>query len=383
MEYKDRIVEDVVRGVVTVTMSSSIGDSWDSYWSSSSKVLFFGEVSEITDNKLYNKVIGSSDYLTIGGVEGSYTFQCPDNATYIAADSNYIWFDTDGVQRTPTEAELVSYDLSRTPVKYDNTSPYYIRWIIILKAGAILTTTEENNLRDSFHLSVWWSDVLSFHGNIKGNRLSEKSIWINTPSDLALTLISGGVQIDWSDNSIGAAETEIWGQSDGAEFALLYTITAGTETKNETIAPVDLRYYKIRSKINNSYSYFTEIDSIAMLGPEVIIDGTFNTACGVNWTCEAGWASGTGNAVATATIGYIYQYPLTVDDTYKTIYTVSDYSSGTIRIRCGTTSGITRSADGTYEQTILCATHTVFYIDGVVEFTGEIGNVSCKKILFP
>ena len=85
--------------------------SWSSYWKQQSDVLFFGEVSKIADGKLYNQKVGATDFLTVGGSAGSYTFQCPNTAPYIAADTDYIWFKSDASQRTTTEAELIGYDL--------------------------------------------------------------------------------------------------------------------------------------------------------------------------------------------------------------------------------------------------------------------------------
>jgi hypothetical protein len=142
------------------------------------KLLFWGKVSEIAAGAMPNKVTGASDSLTVGGSAGSYTFQAPNTTPYKNADTDYIWFKTDETLRTTTEAELVGYDFPRTLVKYDNTTPYAIREIIILKAGATLTTAEENLLRDYMELSIWWSDVLSAHGVVKGNRSAEKSDWI-------------------------------------------------------------------------------------------------------------------------------------------------------------------------------------------------------------
>jgi hypothetical protein len=159
------------------------------------KMLFWGKVSEIAAGKMPNKVTGATDVLTVGGSEGTYTFQCPDTAPYIAADTDYIWFKTDETLRTVTEAELVGYDFPRTLVKYDNTTPYAIREIIILLDGATLTTAEENLLRDYMELSIWWSDILSDHGVVKGNRGVGQSIWgIEYPSILA-----DGNTIAWYD----------------------------------------------------------------------------------------------------------------------------------------------------------------------------------------
>jgi hypothetical protein len=114
--------------------------SWPSYWANSGLFLFFGETSKITGGKLYNQVDGSTDWLTVAGSPN--TFQCPNTAPYIAADTDYIWFKTDASQRTATQAELVGYDFPRTPVKYDDNSPYAIREILILKAGETLTADE-------------------------------------------------------------------------------------------------------------------------------------------------------------------------------------------------------------------------------------------------
>jgi hypothetical protein len=146
------------------------------------KALYYSKISDIVGGEMPNLVTGATDFITVGGSAGSYTFQVPNTAPYIAADTDYIWFKTDASQRTTTEAELVGYDLPRTPVKYDSTSPYAIREILILKAGETLTTAEENNVRDVMWLSYWWSNVLSLHGQTKGNRGTGQNVW--TPEEV-------------------------------------------------------------------------------------------------------------------------------------------------------------------------------------------------------
>ena len=44
------------------------------------KMLFWGMYSEISGGQMPNKVSGSSDFLTVTGVTGSETYQCPDTA---------------------------------------------------------------------------------------------------------------------------------------------------------------------------------------------------------------------------------------------------------------------------------------------------------------
>ena len=151
--------------------------SWTRYWKSQDEVLFFAETKDIADGKLYNKKSGSSDYLTVTGAAGSYTFQCPDTAAYIAADTDYIWFEDDETPRETTEEELITYDFTRTIVKYDNTTPYTSRAIMILSSTLVSNSAKENKMRTDFWLSRWWDNTLSLYGYAKENRAAEKSVW--------------------------------------------------------------------------------------------------------------------------------------------------------------------------------------------------------------
>ena len=116
--------------------------------------------------------------LTVGGTAGSYTFQVPQTTPYLNADADNIWVKTDNTTwRTATEAEMVSYDFTKTFVKYDNINPYSIREIWILVSGQALTADELNKMRDYAQLSIWWDNTLSFHGDTKGNRSQAQSVW--------------------------------------------------------------------------------------------------------------------------------------------------------------------------------------------------------------
>jgi hypothetical protein len=144
------------------------------YWPKQSEVLFLGEISKIRDGKLYNQKSGATDYLTVGGGAGSYTFQCPNTAPYIAADTDYIWFKTDETPRITTEAELVGYDLQRTPVKYDDTSPNAIKAICILSSA--VTGDKLNKLFRDFYLPIEWQNNTNAYGHIKSNRVGQ-NLW--------------------------------------------------------------------------------------------------------------------------------------------------------------------------------------------------------------
>lgn len=140
----------------------------------SSKVLFWGKVSEISEGQMPNKITGATDFLTVAG--SPYTFQTPNTAPYIAADTDYIWFKTDASQRTTTTSELIGYDLPRTPVKYDDNSPNTLREIVILKAGEVLTADELNQLFKYMWLPIEWNNDTNAFGHIKDNRVGQ-NLW--------------------------------------------------------------------------------------------------------------------------------------------------------------------------------------------------------------
>lgn len=148
--------------------------SMSSYWATQSEVLFFGEISKITDGKLYNQKAGAIDYLTVGGVAGSYTFQAPNTAPYIAADTDYIWFNTDASQRIVTTANLIGFDLQRTPVKYLDDSPNTLEAIMILSSA--VTGDKRDRLFRDMHLSILWDNNLNGFGHIKSNRVGQ-NLW--------------------------------------------------------------------------------------------------------------------------------------------------------------------------------------------------------------
>ena len=146
------------------------------YWTTQPEVLFFGLYSEIAGGQMPNKVTGAVDFLTIAGVAGSETYQAPNTASYIAADTDNIWFLPDGTQRIATTAELIGYDLQRTPVKYDDTNPYAIQAIIILKSGEVLSAGTRDNLFKYMWLPLLWDNNLNAYGHIKENRVGQ-NLW--------------------------------------------------------------------------------------------------------------------------------------------------------------------------------------------------------------
>jgi hypothetical protein len=176
-----------------------------------SKMLFWGRYSDISAGQMNNMVIGALDYLTVIGNFGLETYQAPHNATYEAADTDYIWFKIDSSQRIVTTAELIGYDFTRTFVKYDSNSPNYIQEIIILKSGETLTESELNYLKYYMQTSIWWDGTLSTYGAIKSNRpIAQKYIF--TVEDVILIqdtfTDTNGVRLNAHTMNIGSGWTE-------------------------------------------------------------------------------------------------------------------------------------------------------------------------------
>lgn len=161
-------------GIRVSSDNKSLSSSWKPQ-KLGAKILFWGKVSEIAGGQMPNKVTGSLDYLTVSGSPATY--QAPDTAPYKAADTDYIWFRTDAFRRTTTTAELIGYDLQRTPVKYLDDSPNTIEEIIILKAGEVLTAGERDELFKYMHLPILWDNSLSIYGYVKSNRSASQVLW--------------------------------------------------------------------------------------------------------------------------------------------------------------------------------------------------------------
>lgn len=185
------------------------GGAWNTYWSRQPEVLFIGQIKNITGGRLYNEKTGATDYLTVGGTAGSYTFQCPNTAPYIAADTDYIWFKTDASQRTATEAELIGYDLQRTPVKYNDDSPNSIRAIMILSSA--VTGSKKNKMFGDFWLSILWDNNLNANGHIKDNRVGQQLWTPETVYDPDLVLFKTGLVTPLSSAYLAILDTFIVG----------------------------------------------------------------------------------------------------------------------------------------------------------------------------
>jgi len=130
---------------------------------------------------------------------------------------------------------------------------------------------------------------------------------------------------------------------------------------------------------------FTEItDPLVDVGKGVFTEITDDLITNGGFDTDTWWSKSVpevtisgGTANFDNTGGSIYKSGvLTVGKIYRVIYTVDEYTAGTVATLCGTTAGTNRTSEDTYSEVLLCAGNTVFYVDGIGSFTGKIDDVS-------
>ena len=126
------------------------------------------------------------------------------------------------------------------------------------------------------------------------------------------------------------------------------------------------------------------IKPVPVYGSEKITNGDFATDS--DWTKGSGWtiSGGSLNGSSATATSFQQNTGIVAGKTYKATYTISNYSSGSIRIELGSANvsvGITRSANGTYTEDIEALGDETIYFDGISAFTGSIDNVSVKEVL--
>ena len=120
-----------------------------------------------------------------------------------------------------------------------------------------------------------------------------------------------------------------------------------------------------------------------VLGAELVVDGSFDTVCGVNWKCGAGWTTGDGTDTAVLATSDLSQDILTDGKLYKITWLPTVTTAGRVTIKCGTAEGpgaaVGVPAMEPFIEYITCAGNTNFIISGAA-FSGVISSISCKEV---
>ena len=123
-----------------------------------------------------------------------------------------------------------------------------------------------------------------------------------------------------------------------------------------------------------------------VIGGEEISCGDFECAVPLDyWTLASGWSIGGGklSSSSTSTWGPYYAVgAATVGKAYKVKFSIVDYTSGTVAIRCGGTQSSGFSALGDYEVILVAsvASNAFAQFKSSSSFTGSIDNISVKEV---
>ena len=174
-------MRSVLKNVIRPVIGKSSGQSCSSYWANQPEVLFFANdsvdiLNKVVSTQLPNEKVGATDYLTVTGSGLNARYRTPNTTAYKNADTDYCFWKTDASERTCDGNRLIGYDFTRTIVKYLDISPYTIQAIMILSSNV-----DTAKMRNDFHLSIWWDNILSAYGYLKGNRGIGQNIWSPYP----------------------------------------------------------------------------------------------------------------------------------------------------------------------------------------------------------
>jgi len=122
------------------------------------------------------------------------------------------------------------------------------------------------------------------------------------------------------------------------------------------------------------------------LGPELVNDGAFSAACGVNWTCNAPWTIGSGKGTIdgsqVAATNLFQANSITQGSTYYVVFTTSGVTAGSMHYASGTTTGQDADANGTWKQAVYQDQVTGGNIinQADADFAGSVDDVSVRKV---
>jgi len=113
--------------------------------------------------------------------------------------------------------------------------------------------------------------------------------------------------------------------------------------------------------------------------PNLVTNGDFATDS--DWTKGTGWSISNGKAISNSSTSSIYQATgsnYTSGKTYKIVFTVSDYVSGSVRPEITNVIGSNVSSNGTFTQYIVATSSPIGEELKAVNFVGSIDNVSVQ-----
>ena len=159
-------------------------------------------------------------------------------------------------------------------------------------------------------------------------------------------------------------------------------------TENDTfkVIPKALNSFDIKT-VQRIYTYgASNFSPIVTLGAESLLNENFDSNSN-GWSLAGGWSWNSSAIDTSGSSGSLTQdvgqhvIPIVVGNTYRTSYTITNYSSGSVRLKIGNIQGVTRSSNGTYTEDISVSSGTsfgIFNVSGTQVMT--LDSMSCKLI---
>jgi len=407
----------------TVTVSTTLNDTsnvWDfdgtdimiaedpeseGFWEESypdgatlPELVLNGDYEELGSELVANGTFDLGSELVTNGDFSSFTSDNPDNFLVLNEDADNFVTESSGqlrmvsdnsatiaIRANPTDmlttgnvyqvsVDLTftsgTLDISGTQFNTSGTKLFYLTapadYIQLAKASALDVLIDNLSIKE-----VSWSPQSSW--SISSGKANYDAVVSTHYLKQTLSSISAGetvkIQFDISDVAAGKTAFLKLEVSGTPETVFPYThFSAGTYTF----------YHKLTSGLDR----LNFVPATSSTGGAFSIDNVSVKQVDPNdrWTLGTGWSIEDGKAVGTATTTNLQQLSiLEVGTTYELTFTISDYSSGSVKANIGGVNGTTRSSDGTFTEIIGPATTTHFYFDGVSAFTGKIDNVSIKE----
>ena len=215
--------------------------------------------------------------------------------------------------------------------------------------------------------------------------------------DVRVTDINGKVLPYWIEpNTCNTSETLVWAKvpsipTDGADLYIYYgnaSASSASSTENVFIRDMEsaVAAWPMQEEASTTLSYAEAKHPSDAEGRDIVINGGFDTDS--IWVKGTGWTISDGVAHANIADGNSLRQdsvPIIQGKTYQFVYTISNYSSGSIQVRSGSNlvNGTLRSANGTYTENIVGGDSSRIAFWSVGGFVGDIDNVLVKQINIP
>jgi hypothetical protein len=125
---------------------------------------------------------------------------------------------------------------------------------------------------------------------------------------------------------------------------------------------------------------------VAVMKPtDLVVNGNFDS--GAEWWIATDWTYSGTNKNVTHNVGtpgnttaLEQELAVTIGGTYELSFTIPSVSAGSVTPKVGDTSGMTRTASGTYVQQMVATSDVGLCFVPTVDFNGAIDSVSCVLV---